>query len=480
MIRTRRKLLRELVAGATIATMPACATESPATPHAGGSRSAKRKAGAQQAEGYQPGNVQPMGLYPESGFRSGLPWRSGVASWKPEEFAEWRGRPLDVLTTFSSFNTWDEIEKLGRDGTMLGALLDRPEQIVVSFAMFPRKDGPVPRDEPDAVEGCRRTAATTSIGSGPCAICASAATVTTISSGPAGNGTAPRAIPGALSTWTGPKPTKPRSAGWSGSSKRHFPMPRSTGARSRKGSRRSESTCSTLATTSSITSVRTATTASPRPPRPEAFARTQDETDRDGGPVGIRAWLRYAQSKGKPMSIPEWGVWSENGRKGGGAGDNPVFIEQMFAFFSANAKSIGYECYFNNMGGDAQHRIGPGDVPNPLGQRGVRSALPAGMTRAAARATGVGEAIAVIGLGYVGLPVAVGMARAHGAVVGFDIDRGRVRGLARRASTLPGSSARRAGRPRSALQRRCRRTLPAAPASSSPCRRRSMPTGSRT
>ena len=31
------------------------------------------------------------------------------------------------------------------------------------------------------------------------------------------------------------------------------------------------------------------------------------------------------------------------------------------------------------------------------------------------------EKIAVIGLGYVGLPVAVGMARAHGGVVGFDI-----------------------------------------------------------
>jgi UDP-N-acetyl-D-galactosamine dehydrogenase len=36
------------------------------------------------------------------------------------------------------------------------------------------------------------------------------------------------------------------------------------------------------------------------------------------------------------------------------------------------------------------------------------------------------ERIAVVGLGYVGLPVAVGMARAHGSVVGFDIDAGRV------------------------------------------------------
>ena len=36
------------------------------------------------------------------------------------------------------------------------------------------------------------------------------------------------------------------------------------------------------------------------------------------------------------------------------------------------------------------------------------------------------EKIAVLGLGYVGLPVAVGMARAHGSVVGFDIHEGRI------------------------------------------------------
>ncbi len=41
------------------------------------------------------------------------------------------------------------------------------------------------------------------------------------------------------------------------------------------------------------------------------------------------------------------------------------------------------------------------------------------------------ERIAVVGLGYVGLPVAVGMARAHGGVVGFDIDAGRVEALRR-------------------------------------------------
>ena len=72
-----------------------------------------------------------------------------MTSWSPQEFAEWRGRPLDILTTFSAFKTWEEIEQLGRPETMLGALINRPEQIAVSFPMFPQKDGPVPRDEPE-------------------------------------------------------------------------------------------------------------------------------------------------------------------------------------------------------------------------------------------------------------------------------------------------------------------------------------------
>jgi UDP-N-acetyl-D-galactosamine dehydrogenase len=41
------------------------------------------------------------------------------------------------------------------------------------------------------------------------------------------------------------------------------------------------------------------------------------------------------------------------------------------------------------------------------------------------------DRIAVIGLGYVGLPVAVGVARAHGRVVGFDIKHERVDALRR-------------------------------------------------
>ena len=53
-----------------------------------------------------------------------------------------------------------------------------------------------------------------------------------------------------------------------------------------------------------------------------------------------------------------------------------------------------------------------------------------------------GRRIAVIGLGYVGLPVAVAFARAGVPVIGFDIDRQPDRGAARRARPHPRGRAR--------------------------------------
>ena len=63
-----------------------------------------------------------------------------------------------------------------------------------------------------------------------------------------------------------------------------------------------------------------------------------------GSPVGIGAWLAYAKSEGKKLSIAEWATANPSE---GGSGDNPFFIEKMLKFFKANAADIGYECYFN-------------------------------------------------------------------------------------------------------------------------------------
>lgn len=68
------------------------------------------------------------------------------------------------------------------------------------------------------------------------------------------------------------------------------------------------------------------------------------ETHR-GGPKGLATYLQFAKSRGKKLSVPEWGV--SDGYKGSGAKDNPFFIEKMFQFFKANAGSIAYEAYFN-------------------------------------------------------------------------------------------------------------------------------------
>ena len=43
----------------------------------------------------------------------------------------------------------------------------------------------------------------------------------------------------------------------------------------------------------------------------------------------------------------------------------------------------------------------------------------------------VGETIAIVGLGYVGMPLLAAMAHAHGRVLGFDVNRRRVEALKR-------------------------------------------------
>ncbi len=77
-------------------------------------------------------------------------------------------------------------------------------------------------------------------------------------------------------------------------------------------------------------------------------------------PRGIARWLEFAKTKGKPLSVDEWGVW--NGTHGNG--DNPVFIEEMYKFFAANAPFIGYESYFNQR---SFHTLvdKDGNTPNP-------------------------------------------------------------------------------------------------------------------
>jgi hypothetical protein len=74
----------------------------------------------------------------------------------------------------------------------------------------------------------------------------------------------------------------------------------------------------------------------------------------NGGPWGIGTWLAFAQSRGKKLAVGEWGVWA-NGTNT--APDDPVYVDNMYRFFKANAASIAYESYFNAMAD--QHLLCP-------------------------------------------------------------------------------------------------------------------------
>jgi hypothetical protein len=78
-----------------------------------------------------------------------------------------------------------------------------------------------------------------------------------------------------------------------------------------------------------------------------------------GGPWGLGAWLAFAKSRGKKLSLPEWGI---SAGKSPGSKDNPFYIQKMWEFLQANASSIAYENYFNQK---PRHQLTPRDE-NPL------------------------------------------------------------------------------------------------------------------
>ena len=69
-----------------------------------------------------------------------------------------------------------------------------------------------------------------------------------------------------------------------------------------------------------------------------------DATDH-GAPWGIGAWLKAARAHGKRLGVAEWGVWNQG--QGAAKADDPVYMDNMYRFFRANAGSIAYETYFN-------------------------------------------------------------------------------------------------------------------------------------
>jgi hypothetical protein len=88
-----------------------------------------------------------------------------------------------------------------------------------------------------------------------------------------------------------------------------------------------------------------------------------------GGPHGIGAWLAFAVSHGKPLSVPEWAIVNSSASNCGCGGDDPVYVGHMLDFFAASAANIAYESYFNlpkpQTPGDTEFLVFPA-TPNPM------------------------------------------------------------------------------------------------------------------
>ncbi len=73
--------------------------------------------------------------------------------------------------------------------------------------------------------------------------------------------------------------------------------------------------------------------------------------DKLNGTFGLNFYADFARSKGKPLTLPEWGLWQRP--DGHGGGDNPYFIQQMYKFIDDPANNVGYQSYFEFDPGDS-------------------------------------------------------------------------------------------------------------------------------
>ena len=68
---------------------------------------------------------------------------------------------------------------------------------------------------------------------------------------------------------------------------------------------------------------------------------------------GLRFWAAFAGQHGKPLSLPEWGLW--NRPDGHGGGENPNFIRRMHEFIETH--DVAYQAYFEYSAADGPHRL---------------------------------------------------------------------------------------------------------------------------
>lgn len=74
-----------------------------------------------------------------------------------------------------------------------------------------------------------------------------------------------------------------------------------------------------------------------------------------GGTHGLRFWTDFAAQRGKPVSLPEWGLWDRFDKTGGG--DNPLFVEFMHDYISRPQNNVAYANYFNLNSFQGKHSL---------------------------------------------------------------------------------------------------------------------------
>jgi hypothetical protein len=82
----------------------------------------------------------------------------------------------------------------------------------------------------------------------------------------------------------------------------------------------------------------------PSTPTAASWRAHYHQTEPDGAPWGLGAWLAFAISHHKKLAVPEWAASKDTG----GGGDDPYYVSKMFDFFRAHSSHIAFETYFDD------------------------------------------------------------------------------------------------------------------------------------
>jgi hypothetical protein len=257
--------------------------------------------------------------------RSGLPWPSG-ATGASDAFASWRGRPFDIAVTFEDDGSWTGTELVW--ALQSGELTNFDGTLVISVPML--------SDGDDTFDSCAAGVYDSHFRALGDTLNRFRRQNSYIRLGWEGNG-----------DWY-PWSAGTDPAGWKGCFRRDVQVLRAVAPEVRIDwtmNHDGPTNAVAMYPGDDVVDVIGVDYYNPVPAMhtQAEWDRAYDRT-RDGNcPVGIGAWLAFAHAHGKKLSVPEWGV---NNRDG--TGDDAVYIQNMYDFFSINRAAIAYEAYFNS------------------------------------------------------------------------------------------------------------------------------------